>query len=434
MQYASSRRTFLRQMAAAVAVPTVIPGRVLGARAPSRRIALGFIGVGDHGISRNLRGLLAQPDTQVVALCDVDAHHLARARQTVEEHAAAKGDGGGAKGLVLSRDFRDVTDRPDIDAVVVSTPDHWHVLPSLRAARAGKDVLCEKPLSLTVQEGRVLSDTIARTGRIFQTATENRSLAPYRRLVELVRNGRLGKVRSIHVELPSGHWTRPANREPEPPPPELDYDFWLGPAPEAPYCQARCHWNFRWILDYSGGMLTDWGAHMIDLAQWCLDRERTGPVQVEGTGVFPAAGLFNTATEFDLHYTYADGVTLRVSSNRPGIRVVGSAGTVWNTDWNAPLQADPVSILEERIGPEEWQPYTAPDEHRNFLDGVRSRKECYAPAEVGHRTISIAHIGHIALRLGRRLDWDPATERFRNDPAADAMLSRPMRRPWSLEV
>jgi predicted dehydrogenase len=427
-----SRRSFLACIGAGcVGIPTIVPSRLLGAGAPSRRIALGFIGVGDHGTSRNVRGFLNQPDAQVVALCDVDSRRLARARRVVEEAYAERRPAGTYKGIIETRDFREVISRSDIDAVVISTPDHWHVLPAVMAARAGKDVICEKPLSLTVSEGRILSDTIRETGRVFQTSTENRSLPPYRRLVELVRNGRVGRIERIHIELPSGHWTRPANPNVEPPPPELDYDTWLGQAPEAPYCEARCHWNFRWILDYSGGMLTDWGAHLIDLAQWCNDTETTGPVDVEGTGEFPKGGLFNTATTFDLQYTYANGVGLRVTSNRPGIRVVGSAGTLWSEDWNGVLKAEPADILDE-TDPGGWKPYTSANEHRNFLDCVVSRLDCYAPAEVGHRTITIAHLGNIAMQLGRKLRWDPAAERFINDESANAKLSRPMRKPWVL--
>lgn len=432
-----SRRHFLARTSlagAAIALPTFLPARVIrGAQTPSQRIAMGFIGMGEHGISRNLRGFLQQPDVQIVAVCDVDARRLEQARDVVAAHHARHPDAASPRDLVATRDFREVLGRPDIDAVMISTPDHWHVIPAVMAARSGKDVICEKPLSLTVREGRILSDTIRHTDRVFQTATENRSLAPYRRLAELARNGHLGKLQSLHVELPAGHWTRPANRNPEPVPAGFDYDTWLGPAPDAPYCEARCHWNFRWILDYSGGMLTDWGAHLIDIAQWCNDTERTGPVEVEGTGEFPEEGLYNTATSFDLTYTYANGVKLQVSSNRPGIRIVGTEGTVWSESWNGPLQAEPPSLLDVRLEPDAWKAPPAPDEHRNFLDAVRSRQECYAPAEVGHRTITIAHIGNISLRRGRKLRWDPARERFLDDDNANAMLRRELRKPWVLE-
>jgi predicted dehydrogenase len=217
-----------------------------------------------------------------------------------------------------------------------------------------------------------------------------------------------------------------------PPPKDFDYHLWLGQAPEAPYCEARCHWNFRWILDYSGGMLTDWGAHLIDIAQWGNNTEHTGPVEIEATGEFPGEGLYNTATKFEIHGTYANGVKLTVDSNQPGVRFEGAEGWIGNSGWAAPLQAEPKSILDSVIGPDETRLYTAENEHRNFLDCVKSRKQCYAPAETGHRTITVAHLGNIAMKLGRKLKWDPQKERVLGDEAANALLSRPMRTPWCL--
>jgi predicted dehydrogenase len=253
-------------------------------------------------------------------------------------------------------------------------------------------------------------------------------------MVELVRNGRIGQLRHIRVELPSGHTIRQASREVAAPPKGFDYDFWLGQAPSAPYCEARCHWNFRWNLDYSGGMLTDWGAHLIDIAQWGNDTEHTGPIEVEGKGEFPPkAELYNTATRFEVQCRYANGVTLTIASNKPGVRFEGTEGAIWNSGWAAPLQGEPKSLLDSVIGPDELHLYTAPHEHRNFLDGVKSRKPCYAPAEVGHRTITIAHLGNISMRLGgRKLKWNPAAEQFVGDSEASKMLDRSRRAPWQL--
>jgi hypothetical protein len=247
-----------------------------------------------------------------------------------------------------------------------------------------------------------------------------------------VRNGRIGKLRRIIVELPTGRSIRPASREFGPPPKGFDYDLWLGQAPEAPYCAARCHWNFRWVWDYSGGMLTDWGAHLIDVAQWGNNTEHTGPVEVQGTGDWTVDGIYNTAMTWDLHYTYANGVQLHVKSNRPGIRFEGTEGWIGTQGWTGAPEAEPESILQSEIGPNETRLYTAPDEHRNFLDCVKSRKPCYAPAETGHRTITIAHMGNIAMKLGCKLRWNPDTERFVGDDSANAMLSRTMRAPWKL--
>jgi predicted dehydrogenase len=368
-----------------------------------------------------------------VAVCDVDRLRREDARKKAEEHHAEALSKGSYKGCASYNDFREIIDRKDIDAVMISTPDHWHVIPALAAVRAGKDVECEKPLTLTVAEGRALADAVEKHNRVFQTSSENRSVDVYHRLCELVRNGRIGQLKHIAVTLPRGHSIHPAGMEVGPPPEGFDYDLWLGQAPEAPYCPARCHWNFRWILDYSGGQLTDWGAHLIDIAQWANNTEYTGPVEVEGKATFPKEGLYNTATDFSIDYKYANGVTLNVSSSQPGVRFEGTEGWIGNKGWRAALEAEPKTILTSKIGENEIHLYTEPGgEQRNFLDCVKSRKPCYAPAEVGHRTITIAHIGHISMRLGRKLKWDPAKERFVGDDEANKMLRRPMRPPWTL--
>ena len=434
-----TRRSFIHRMTAAagaVAAPAFIPSSALGlggSVAPSERITVGFIGTGDHGINRNINRFLPEPDAQVVAVCDVDRSRRQEAKDVVERHYSKEKAEGKYKGCDAYNDFREIIERKDIDAVCVSTPDHWHVLPSVMAARAQKDVICEKPLTLTVGEGRVLSDTVKRHERIFQTSSENRSLPGYHRTCELVRNGRIGKLQAIKVGLPKGYWVREASQDVEPPPEGFDFNLWLGPAPEADYCAARCHWNFRWIFDYSGGMLTDWGAHLIDIAQWGNDTELTGPVEVEGKGEFPDRGIYDTATEFRVDCTYENGVKLTIEGKEPSIRFEGSDGWIENVGWGAGPKASSPAILESKIGDGETHLYTCPaGEQRNFLDCVKSRKQCYAPAEVGHRTITIAHLGNIAMLLGRKLRWDPKVERFLKDPAANMMLTRQMRWPWHL--
>lgn len=425
------RRTFLKNalgVASSVAMlPYVVSSSALGKAgsvAASNRITLGCIGVGDHGTKVNLKNFLGNPDAQVVAVCDVDSNNLERARHIVNEKY-------GNQDCAAYKDFREIINRDDIDAVMISTPDHWHVPISIAAAKAGKDVECEKP-TLTVNEGRVLCETIKRYNRVFQWSTEDRSVHVYHRMCELVRNGRIGKVHTIRVELPSGP-DIPGNPEPMPVPRELDYDMWLGPAPWSPYTKDRCHWNFRWILDYSGGMLTDWGAHLLDGAQWGNDTEYTGPVQVQGHGKFYKDGLYNTAKDYRIEYKYANGVRLIVTSGTPSLKFEGTEGWVGNRRWRAPLQAEPSSILDSVIGPDEIHLYTCPDgEQRNFLDCVKSRKPCYFPPEIGHRCFTIAHIGNISMLLGRKLNWDPQKERFINDDEADRMLSRSMRSPWCL--
>ncbi len=435
-----SRRKFLRRAvaAAALAAPAAVPASVLGlgpALAPSERITLGFIGVGDHGVGRNLNRFLPEPDAQVLAVCDVDRSRREKAKKHVETFYSQAAAEGKYTGCAASGDFREVIDRKDIDAVMVSTPDHWHVLPSVMAARAGKDVMCEKPLTLTVAEGRVLSDTIERHGRIFQTASENRSIPVYHRMCELVRNGRIGKVQTIRVGLPKGYWIQPkdVSFDTQSPPEGFDFEMWLGQAPAAEYCPGRCHWNFRWIFDYSGGMLTDWGAHLIDIAQWGNGTERTGPVEVEAKGVFPEHRIYNTAAEFHVEARYASGVVLKIDSVEPMIRFEGDGGWIESIGWCGELKASSPEILRSKIEDGETHLYTCTaGEQRNFLDCVKSRKPCYGPAETGHRTITIAHLGNISMLLGRKLRWDPARERFEKDVAANLLLSRQMRWPWHL--
>jgi len=426
-----NRRSFLRRTAetavgAAIFPYVVRPSAVgkAGTVAASERITVGFIGTGGHGIAMNLKMFLAQPDARAVAVCDVDPVNLKKGQDTVNAKY-------GNTDCAVYKDFREVLARDDIDAVMISTPDHWHVPIAIAAAKAGKDVECEKP-TLTVEEGRRLVETMKRYNRVFQWSTEDRSVDVYHRMCELVRNDRIGKVHTIRVGLPAGQ-EGPGNPKPMPVPDGFDYDMWLGPAPWAPYTKDRCHWNFRWIFDYSGGMLTDWGAHLLDGAQWGNDSEHTGPVEVEGTGIFYRNGLYDTAREFHLKYSYADGVKLFVDSGTPSLRFEGSDGWIGNEGWRAPLQAEPASILNSVIGPEETHLYTCPGgEQRNFLDCVKSRQACYFPPEIGQRCFTIAHIGNIAMRLGRKLRWDPENERFVNDDQANRMLSRTMRSPWHL--
>lgn len=426
-----TRRALLKKAGCAggtvIAFPYLVRASALGASggvAASNRITVGFIGTGGHGIAMNLKSFLAQPDAQAVAVCDVDPVHLKRGLDAVNKKY-------GNKDCASYKDFREVLERDDIDAVMISTPDHWHVPISIAAAKAGKDVECEKP-TLTIEEGRVLCDVMKRYGRVFQWSTEDRAVYQYHRMCELVRNGRIGKVHTIHVELPSGPST-PGDPKPMPVPKGFDYDMWLGPAPWAPYTKDRIHWNFRWILDYSGGMLTDWGAHLLDGAQWGNNTEHTGPVEVEGKGKFWEDGLYNTAYEYHIEYKYADGVRLIVTSGTPSLRFEGSEGWIGNRGWRAPLKAEPKSILDSVIGPNEIHLYTCKGgEQRNFLDCVKSRKDCYFPPEIGQRCFTIAHIGNISMLLGRKLRWDPDKERFVNDAQANRMLSRAMRSPWRL--
>jgi len=448
-----SRRAFLKGAAAAaagaLATPYLVPSSALGLQgsvAPGNRIIYGYVGCGGHGAGWNFDQVFRCADAQIIAVCDVDQAHVQAAQAKVDRHYGQQ-MGKDYKACTACGDFRELINRKDIDVVGIATPDHWHVIPAVMAARCGKDVICEKPLTLTVAEGRILSDVIKQTGRIFQTASENRSIDTYIQMCELVRNGRIGKLRHMRVSLPGGNESRGVNftkRDEVPVPKSFNYDMWLGQAPQAPYVPARCHGSFRWNLDYSGGRLTDWGAHMIDLAQWGNDTEAAGPVEVEGTGKFPPRDhLFNTAEDFDLDYKYANGVTMHVDAKGPGIRFEGSEGWIGFHGWRGALQAGDKRVLDSQIGPNEIHLYRPSEvvaradggkggEHRNFVDCVKSRKPCYAPAETGHRTITIAHIGNIAMLLGRKLKWDPQAERFVADPEADKMVGRKQREPWTI--
>jgi predicted dehydrogenase len=419
-----TRRTFLRAAAATSAFPYVIPARVLGKDAPSKKITIGFIGTGDHGTQWNLVHYLRRPEAKVVMVCDVDEPRMRKAQAMVN----ATYD---TEDCAASKDFRDVLARKDIDAVMISTPDHWHTLISVMALRAGKDVQCEKP-TLTIDEGKLLVRTVRKYRRVFQTSTEDRSLPVYHRMAELVRNGRVGKLQRIDVILPQQP-TVPGDPTPQPVPPGLDWEMWLGPAPFAPYTKDRVHFNFRWISDYSGGIITDWGTHLFDTAQWGNNTERSGPVEVEGTGTFWEGGLYNTVKDYKVTFRYANGVVMTCVPGEPSIKFTGTSGWVGNRGWRGNLEASSPEIFNSEIGRRETHLYTNPEgEHADFLKCVKSRKDPYFPVEAGHRVSTICHLANIALRLGRKLKWDPKAERFKNDDQANALLTRPMRSPWKL--
>ncbi|MAG92663.1 MAG: oxidoreductase [Planctomycetaceae bacterium] len=421
-----SRRNVLKSTAAAALAPTIFPASVLGENQPSRRVTLGFIGTGNHGTGWNLKGFLKFADAQVVAVCDVMKSRRDKAKFIVDKTY-------GNQDCASHADWRDVIARKDIDAVMISTPDHWHVPMSLAALRAGKDVCCEKP-TLTIEQGRVLSDTVAKQDAVFQTSTEDRSVPVYHRMAELVRNGRIGRLKSIHVKLPAAAIKQqPADFASVPD--GFDYDMWLGPAPEAAYATNRCGKDqWRNNFDYSGGKFTDWGMHQVDTAQWANDTEHSGPIEVTGEGEFPhESSLYDTAIQYKLRYKYANGVELHIESGGTSLRFEGTDGWVGNEGWRQPLKASSQKILDSIIGTDELKLYTcAGGEHRNFLDCIRSRKVPYFPAEIGHRCATVLHIGNISMQLGKALKWNPEKEEFVDNDKANAMRSKPMRGPWTL--
>jgi predicted dehydrogenase len=443
------RREFLKSAATLTSAPLFIPVSALGRQgtvAPSNRITMAVIGTGNQGTG-DMQGFLGDKRVQVVAVCDVnretpgywDGAIAGRepARVMVEWHYARDKRSGMYKGCTAYEDFREVIARKDIDAVLIAVPDHWHSIPVIEAARAGKDIYGEKPLSLTIAEGRAMCDAVKASNRIFQCGSQQRSDPRFRRACEIVRNGGIGKLKTVTCGLPGGtpDLGKTGDRQdPEPVPDGFNYDMWLGPAPEAPYAPARCFVNFRWILDYSGGQITDWGGHHPDIAQWGMGTVLTGPVAIRnGQAQWAKEKLWNTATDYYFEAVYENDVKLVVSSRvRGGVTFEGSDGRVWVN--RGAIETSPISLLDYEPGPNDVRLYRSDNHYRNFIDCVISRQEPIAPIEQAHRSISIGHLGNISLRLGRDLRWDPKQERILGDNAANQMLSRPMRKPWAIHL
>lgn len=427
MNSQQNRRTFIRNTAIATAgaivVPTIIPSCVKGA---NDKITLGMIGTGEHGILWNMAHYLEVPDCRIVAVCDVDKSRMLKAKQTAD-------DAYENRSCKTYSDFRDLLARKEIDAVQISTPDHWHVHMAIMAMQAGKDVSCEKP-TWTIDLGRKLVNAINKTDRVYAVSLEDRSLEPYYRMAMLVRNGYIGKIIKIRTGLPGEHSIRVSKDTSFPPvPKDFDWEMWLGPAPYSPYSPGKTHFNFRWCADYSVGSIADWGAHIIDDAQWCNGTEKWGPVEVEGVGSMPEEGYYNTFNQYRLNYIYDNGIEMDVHGEKVEIFIEGTNGWLLVDGWNQPLQASNPKLLKLDLTNEKVQLYTARNEQFNFIECVKSRKEPYHPAEDMHRTATIAHMGVISMKLQRKLQWDPGKEEFVNDEEANAMRSREERDPWKLE-
>ena len=435
---ALSRRGLLKSAAAVMAAPVVLPSSVFGAEAPSNRLTIGCIGTGRMGTG-DIHDVIGRPAVQIIAACDVDSRRVNNAKNVIERYYAARSTSGSYKGCDTYKDFRELLARPDIDVVQIVTPDHWHALPAIAAAKAGKDIFIQKPLTYTLAEGRALSETVKRYGRILQVGSQQRSEANFRFGCELVRNGRIGELKTVRVGLP----TDPPGvvRGSMPVPAWLDYEFWLGPAPWAEYTEERVHPQViddrpGWlrVQDYCLGMITGWGAHHNDIAQWGIGTEYSGPVQVTAEAEYPPDGVWDVHTNFRIEYTYGNGVKLICADenrNRAGIVFEGTEG--WVHVDRGRIDANPKSLLQSAIGANEVHLYRSSHHKQNFLDCVRTRKEPIAPVEVAHRSCSVCILGYIAMKLsGRMLKWDPERERFTNDDAANRMLARAFRAPWRL--
>ncbi len=458
-----TRRCFLGRAACTAAgvclAPSIVPASVLGAEAPSNRINVGMIGQGNQSTVLT-PAFLEQSDVQVVAVCDVHTagHGYANPKQflgrkpgrdAVNAYYAKKTGVGHYKGCDAYTDFRDVIGRDDVDAVAIIVPDHWHAIMTVAAARAGKDIYCEKPLSLCVRQGQKMVDAVRRHKRVLQTGSKFRSDPVVRHACELVRNGRIGRVKRVLSDIAANNATSPGpDWKPMPVPEGFDYDFWLGPAPLAPYHKDRCFYRFRFILDYSGGQTTNFGCHSNGLVQWALGADGGGPVEFEDLGAEwpPPGDLFTTPTKVDFRARYADGVELHCLTTKRGfgVRFEGTEGWV---DYSfAGLRTSPESLKDEKFGPQDVRLYADLPElpkqrvrrlktylHvRNFMDCIKSRKDPVEPVEAGHRTASLCHLGNIAMKLGRKIRWNPKREQVIDDPEAAEMLGRPMRTPWTI--
>lgn len=434
--------------------PTIVPAAVLGKNAPSNRINVAAIGNGRISRSHDMPNVLKYDSARIMAVSDLDSKRLSDAKKLVNDYYAKK-TGKSYDGVKTYDDYREALQNKDIDAVIISTPDHWHSLIAIHAVEAGKDVYMQKPTSLTIAEGRAVSNAVHRSGRILQMGTQQRSATQFRYAAELVRNGRIGDLQTVEVGLPGD----PAGDEEAemPVPSNLNYEMWLGSTPYVYYTEKRVHpqegyGRPGWLRceQFGAGMITGWGQHHIDIAHWGMNTEYTGPVEVSGKAAFPKSGLWDVHGVFRTEGLYANGVKMIVTNELPnGIKFIGSKGWIFVTRGNYTVTAsDPVEksasnkalsasdpkIITSVIGPEEIHLYKSDDQHGNWLECIKSRKTPVSPIEIGHRVCSTCLIHHIAMKLDRKVYWDPARERFKNDDEANSMRSRPQRWPYMIEA
>lgn len=429
-----TRRTTLKLAASALAVPYFVPASVFGASAPSNMLNMASIGTGRMGRG-DMNACLHQgmkANARVVAVCDLDSNRAADAKTMVDKFYTDKL--GKSLDCKIYGDYRELLARDDLDGVTISTPDHWHAVCAITAAKAGKDIHLQKPLTYTLGEGRQLVQAVRDNDRILQTGSQQRSDARFRQACELVRNGRIGKLHTIRVGLPPDSGT--GNPEPMPVPSNLNYDVWLGPKSKAPYTQDRVHPQNGfsrpgWLQNeaYCLGMITGWGAHMNDIAQWGNGTDGTGPVEFEATAEFPDRGLFDVHTTFSAKAKYANGVQLLMKTDKPGVIFEGDQGSVHV--WRGGIEATPKELLEEKTDSYKTTLQRSDNHMLNFLEAMRSRKDPITPVEVGHRSNSICLLTHIAMKIGRKIKWDPQAQVILDDDEANNMLDYPHRKPWT---
>ncbi|MEI6679452.1 MAG: Gfo/Idh/MocA family oxidoreductase [Mariniphaga sp.] len=450
------RRDFLKNssaaMAGAIILPTIVPSTVFGKNAPSNKINVAQIGFGRIAMSHDLAETLLFDEARIIAVADLDSNRAAKGKQFIEDFYAKKTGSKEAVNVKTYGDYREMLLNKEIDAVMISTPDHWHSQPAIEAALAGKDVYLQKPTSLTIAEGRMLVDVVKRKGTILQVGTQQRAMPQFRIAAELVRNGRIGKLHTVKIGLP-GDPSGPDSTQ-MPVPKNLNYDMWLGSTPEVYYTEMRVHPQNSlsdrpgWLRceQFGAGMITGWGQHHFDSAAWGMDTEYTGPVSINAMAQFPKSGLWNVHGEFIAVAEYKNGITMITSGGYPnGIRYEGSEGWIFVTRGNYSASAsDPVSksksslaldasdpkILNSVIKENEIHLYKIANQHGNWLECIKSRKTPISPVEIGHRACSVCLITHISMKLGRKLQWDPDAQVFIGDDEANKMLSRSQRFPY----
>jgi predicted dehydrogenase len=431
-----SRRRFIAAAGAALAMPAFIPGRALGLNgetAPSNRVTMGIIGCGNQG-TNNTHSFLAQKDCQIVATCDVDKNHLNHTTGIINKKY-------GNQDCKPYHDFRELLARPDIDTVMIAVPDHWHAIPAIEAAQAKKDIYGEKPLAHTIAEQQAIVRAVHENGRIWQTGSWQRSEANFHFAAEIVRNGLIGHVTEIEVGLPAGNknsGNAATNMTPSDPPPELDYERWIGPAAMMPYIQGRVHRNWRWNYNTGGGQLMDWIGHHCDIAHWGMGWDDSGPSEIEGHGDFPPRdAVWNAATTYRIVLQYPGEVTMTIAGGYPDIR----SGTKWiGTEGWVHVDRGEFSSSHEQWEQMKRLPeglrrvklYESHNHFKNFLDCVKSRTPTITPAETAHHSAIPGHLGYISMVVNRKLKWDAQSEQIVDDSVASLLLKRPYRTPWTL--
>lgn len=458
-----NRRKFIEKSAkgsavllAAAAFPTIVPSSVFGKNAPSNRIQIGQIGFGRIGMTHDLPEVMKHDYVTVVGVADLDSNRLKQGKAWIEKKHLA--DFGKSVQVKTYDNYKDLIASKEIDAVVISTPDHWHAQPAMEAALAGKHIYLQKPTALTIEEGRTMADAIKKTGVVFQLGTQQRSMNPwpqFKRTCELVRNGRIGQLQRIEIGLPidpaGGDTTK------MPVPPNLNYDMWLGSTPEVYYTKDRVHSQTEidgerpgWLRceQFCAGMITGWGVHHFDIAHWGMGTELSGPLEVEGKAEFPTSGLWDVHGKYEIHALYPNSVRVEVRDTFPnGVRFEGTEGWIFVSRGNVGVTAtDPTAasgekdnkafyasdqkILTSKIGPNDIHLYESPEQHTNWLECIKNGKETISPVEVAQRVGSACIVAHTAMKLGKKLKWDVTTEKFIGDEEANATLSRPQRAPY----